>query len=537
VGTLKRACWLALAVPALLGMATLVFADDGWEARLLRQVEQLESKLKDHGEPLPPTGSIEDRVRAIEGATAKLEKRRGVDPKPETYYEGSSESQKLLALTNILISLKRRIDAVLDQQPNGSSAPDGKPTPGVLERTATNILWGDDDDIDHAASLLQRLDRDGMAEFLSILRKAVSADPPASYLSAERSHLDVIDWTPRLRDPNADVAKEAALELGYTRLPSAVAPLLDAARVAASRSVRTTAIRALEMLGRLEAVPALIDLIADEDPDVGRSAVEALDTIVHAIIGHFVSLDPTYRRVEDSLPGLQTWWREYWRQHEASLRQRSGQTVDSDSSSPGPTRSDYEMHMRAVEFLDGRRATPFGEKHATDTLDGPVLRDVLRALRAEVRTRRLSRATDRQKPWDRSPGAWIRIWIGRIHDADYSFAIFAANRLSSLGSPACLDALIWALREHTDAEVRTYVAAVLRENPTLEVLSALVGMLDSDYRDLRATAYRSLVTMTKFNPGSPEQVFKSRPDGQRIQREFARWLKTNQARFRGRDER
>jgi hypothetical protein len=195
------------------------------------------------------------------------------------------------------------------------------------------------------------------------------------------------------------------------------------------------------------------------------------------------------------------------------------------------------MHMRAVEFLDGRRATPFGEKHATDTLDGPVLRDVLRALRAEVRTRRLSRATDRQKPWDRSPGAWIRIWIGRIHDADYSFAIFAANRLSSLGSPACLDALIWALREHTDAEVRTYVAAVLRENPTLEVLSALVGMLDSDYRDLRATAYRSLVTMTKFNPGSPEQVFKSRPDGQRIQREFARWLKTNQARFRGRDER
>ena len=189
MGTLKRAWWLALAVPALLGVAALASADDGWEARLLRQVEQLESKLKDLGEPLPPTGSIEDRVRAIEGATAKLEKRRGVDPKPETYYEGSSESQRLVSLTNAVVSLRRRLDAL----PNGEPGQGGGASAGGEEESSASRLefqvvaglWGDQTAAEQAAQFVKSLDHERLTLFVASVQREAQRGPPDEYLADE----------------------------------------------------------------------------------------------------------------------------------------------------------------------------------------------------------------------------------------------------------------------------------------------------------------------------------------------------------------
>ena len=102
---------------------------------------------------------------------------------------------------------------------------------------------------------------------------------------------------PRLADDEWGVAVCAAVSLGKTMLPGVVKPLADLYGSASDWRVRGGAVVGLGRCNQKEAVPTLIEALADSEPVVARTAYEYLLTIAR-------------RRLERDVGTWQAWWAE-----------------------------------------------------------------------------------------------------------------------------------------------------------------------------------------------------------------------------------
>lgn len=123
-----------------------------------------------------------------------------------------------------------------------------------------------------------------------------------------------------LADTDPGVAFSGTIELGRLKDLRAVPPLLRALEKHKDFYVRLGAADALRELKACDAVPALIDALLDKD-DLVKSSV---NVALQGITEHEEPFAPTLPATE--IRRVQSLWRKWWKENEAQVRARLGQT-------------------------------------------------------------------------------------------------------------------------------------------------------------------------------------------------------------------
>jgi HEAT repeat protein len=161
-----------------------------------------------------------------------------------------------------------------------------------------------------------------------------------------------------LRDPAWEVAVVAAVSLGKTRAPDALAPLADLAGESEDWKMRGAAVVGLGHLYLKEAIPHVIAALEDEDPVVRRTALEVLVSIAG-------------RRLDPDVDAWTAWWTENERRlvlfdpdEEAARRDRYGYERSAREIYAGldvlvlESRGDHIQNVLAGLGIEHRLTTP-----------------------------------------------------------------------------------------------------------------------------------------------------------------------------------
>lgn len=138
-------------------------------------------------------------------------------------------------------------------------------------------------------------------------------DDAAAAAAKKAADDDYQTWIDRLYDDNENVAFSATIELSRIRDARAVKPLAYVLRTHRDYYVRLGAAAALGNLQALEAVPALLDALADKDQLVCTAAHDALRKITSGTVPYDASA-PKEERLE-----AQAAWRQWFRENEERL--------------------------------------------------------------------------------------------------------------------------------------------------------------------------------------------------------------------------
>ncbi len=138
--------------------------------------------------------------------------------------------------------------------------------------------------------------------------------PPSTAPSAE-----VDRWIARLKDPNENIRFTATLQLGLLKDLRATQPLIEVLQKDRDYYVRLGAATALGDVQAVDAIPALIEALEDDDGLVRTAANDALRAITDQPFEFVPGMSRSERRK------LQRRWKDWYDQNEAALRTRYGQ--------------------------------------------------------------------------------------------------------------------------------------------------------------------------------------------------------------------
>lgn len=141
---------------------------------------------------------------------------------------------------------------------------------------------------------------------------------PGTERSPERDEL-VAKWIERLGDSDDNVVFTATIELARLKALSAAAALVGVLEKHRDFYARLGAATALGEIPALDGVPALIEALGDRDELVRTAADDSLRKITGEDFNFSSSLPKNDRS------RIQRRWRQYWKDNEASLRERLGQ--------------------------------------------------------------------------------------------------------------------------------------------------------------------------------------------------------------------
>jgi hypothetical protein len=139
---------------------------------------------------------------------------------------------------------------------------------------------------------------------------------------AQKRHDAEVDlWISRLKDPDTGVSFSATYKLKMLKDLRAVPALVETLRAHKDYYTRLGAASALGELRACDGVPALIEAIEDKEELVQTAALEALSAVTGRDARVMVGLTKKERRQ------LREDWQKWWKENEASVRQRLGQTA------------------------------------------------------------------------------------------------------------------------------------------------------------------------------------------------------------------
>ena len=145
--------------------------------------------------------------------------------------------------------------------------------------------------------------------------------PMAPDPQAKRMHDAEVDkYVQRLKDPDAGVAFTATYKLKDLKDLRAVPPLLETLKGHKDYYTRLGAAVALGEMKACDAVPALIEAMDDKADLVRTGAAEALEIITDHEVRSAVGASSSERSA------IEEEWKIWWRENEASVRQRLGQS-------------------------------------------------------------------------------------------------------------------------------------------------------------------------------------------------------------------